>query len=251
MVKSDLRGIGVKKGVNLAFCGCKVVNLDKETVKIPGAPFSYNMLLADSRNLVETTSKLEEILSIWSYRALTVIGRISVFKILALSKILYISSMKTVPKFVTEKLDKLQKSFVWKSKKPKIEHSILIKDYSEGGLKDVDIKSKIVALQLTCIRRLHDGNFHPWKIITLNVLKPLGGSAVFHQNLDLTPELPNALPSFYRSLLSYWCENFSHYPDSKREISSEYIWYNKYIPIAGKPAFFRALEEPGIKHMSD
>ena len=127
----------------------------------------------------------------------------------------------------------------------------MIRDYSEGGLKDVDIKSKIVALQLTWIRRLHDENFHPWKLIPLNVLKPLGGSTVFHQNLDLTPELPNAVPSFYRNLLSYWCENFSHYPDSKREISSEYIWYNKYIRIAGKPVFFRALEERGIKHLSD
>ena len=29
--KSELCGIGVKEGVNLAFCGCKVVNLDKET----------------------------------------------------------------------------------------------------------------------------------------------------------------------------------------------------------------------------
>ena len=64
--------------------------------------------------------------------------------------------MKTVPKFISEKLAKLQKSFVWKSKKPKFKHSTLIRDYSEGGLKDVDIKSKIVALQLTWIRCLHD-----------------------------------------------------------------------------------------------
>ena len=37
--KSELCGIGVKKGVNLAFCGYEVVNLDKETVKILGASF--------------------------------------------------------------------------------------------------------------------------------------------------------------------------------------------------------------------
>ena len=65
--KSALCGIGVKKGVDLAFCGCKVVNLDKDTVKILGAYFSHNMLLVDSRNFVETISKLEGILSIWSY----------------------------------------------------------------------------------------------------------------------------------------------------------------------------------------
>ena len=80
--KSELCGIGVKKGEDLAFCGCKVVNLDKDTVKILGTHFSYNMLLADSRNFAETISKIEEILSIWSYRALTLIGRISIFKIL-------------------------------------------------------------------------------------------------------------------------------------------------------------------------
>ena len=89
------------------------------------------------------------------------------------------------------------------------------------------------------------------EINSFDVLKPLGGGTVFHQNLDLTPELPNALPSFYKNLLSHWCENFSHYPDSKGEISSKYIWYNKYIQIAVKPVFFRALEERGIKHISD
>ena len=118
--KSELCGIGVKKGVDVAFRGCEVVNLDKETVKIMGAHFSYNMSLVDSRNFVEIISKMEEILSIWSYRALTLTGRISFFKILALSKISYISSMKTVPKFTTEMLDKLQKPFVWKAKGPKL-----------------------------------------------------------------------------------------------------------------------------------
>ena len=54
--------------------------------------------------------------------------------------------MEIVPKSITEKLDKLQRSFIWKSKKPKVKHSTLTRDYSEGGLKDVDIKSEIVAL---------------------------------------------------------------------------------------------------------
>ena len=80
---------------------------------------------------METISKIEEILPVWLYRALTLIGGISVLKIFAFSKILHISSMKTDPKFITEKVD------------------TLIRDYSERGLKDVDINSKIVALQLT------------------------------------------------------------------------------------------------------
>ena len=73
--KAELCEIGVKKGVHLAFCGRKVVNLDKDTVKILGAHLSY-MLFLDSRNFVETISKIKEILSIWSYRALTLISRV-------------------------------------------------------------------------------------------------------------------------------------------------------------------------------
>ena len=102
--------------------------------------------------------------------------------------------MKIVPKSITEKLDKLQKSFIWKSKKPEIKHTSLIRDYSEGGLKNVDIKSKIVALQLTWIRRLHDENFHPWKLIPLNVLKPLGGSASISSELRLNVRITKCTP---------------------------------------------------------
>ena len=75
----------LREWVDLAFCECKVVNLGNDTVKILAAYFTYSMLFVDSKNFVETTSKVEEMLSM---------------------KILYISSMKTVPKFITEKLEK-------------------------------------------------------------------------------------------------------------------------------------------------
>ena len=161
-------------------------------MKILGAHFSYNMSLVDSRNFVETISKMEEILSIWSYRALTLIGRISVFKMLALSKILYISSVKVVPKSITEKLNKLQKSFIWKSKKPKIKHSTLIRGYSEGGLKDVDIKSKIVALQLTWIRRLC--KLSPMEINSFKCLEASGWKRSFSSELRFNVRITKCTP---------------------------------------------------------
>ena len=113
--KSELCGIGVKKGVDLTFCGCKVVNLDKETVKILGAHFSYNVTCGFKKFCGNYFQNGGNIISLVIY-SFNFNRGISVFKILALSKILYISSMKTVPKFITEKLDKLQKSLVWKSK---------------------------------------------------------------------------------------------------------------------------------------
>ena len=68
-----------------------------------------------------------------------------------------------VPKNVIDLLDNLQNEFIWSGKKAKIKHSTLIGDFNQGGLKKVDIVTKIQSLQLSWIRRLLDDNFHPCK----------------------------------------------------------------------------------------
>ena len=83
---------------------------------------------------------------------LALAGRILIFKSLALSKLLYVSTMKCLPKQMLDRLNTLQKSFIWSNRKPKIKHSTLIADYGEGGYKD--IKSKISALRVTWVTRL-------------------------------------------------------------------------------------------------
>ena len=35
-------------------------------------------------------------------------------------------------------INSLKKDFVWRGKRPKIKHSTLIRDYKEGGYKDVE-----------------------------------------------------------------------------------------------------------------
>ena len=62
-------------------------------------------------------------------------------------------------------LNKIHKDFIWDNKRAKIKHSTLISDYSDGGLRDIDIELKIKALQLSWLRRFHDSNLHPWKNI--------------------------------------------------------------------------------------
>ena len=95
--QSEICGIGVKKGVQMAFCGCKIVNLNISTIKILGVHFKYDEQLAKNMNFVETVNQVEKILRIWSWRSLTLSGRIVSFKALALSKIVYVASLVVVP----------------------------------------------------------------------------------------------------------------------------------------------------------
>ena len=81
-------------------------------------------------------------------------GEIVISKTIAISKIVFQSFVTTVPKHIASELEKIQKAFIWKNSTPKIKHETLCNDYERGGLKNVDIQNKIIALQCSWIRRL-------------------------------------------------------------------------------------------------
>ena len=88
--KCETAGIGVLNGVQVALCGMKCVNLNNETVKILGVHFSYNKNLEQDKNFCENIIKIENILKLWGMRHLTLEGRITVFKSLAVSKVVHL-----------------------------------------------------------------------------------------------------------------------------------------------------------------
>ena len=138
--KCEVSGIGVMNGVQTALCNVKNVNLKTDSIKILGVHFSYNKTIYESKNFVSVICKIENMLKAWKMRSLTISGKIVIFKTLAISKIVYISHMSSVPDCIISQLEKIHKDFIWSNKKAKIKHSTLINDYAEGGLRDVDIK---------------------------------------------------------------------------------------------------------------
>ena len=85
--KCEIAGIGFLKGVKVAVCGIKCVNLKANIIKILGIHFSYNNKLNMEKNFLTATSNIQSVLKIWHIRNLTLEGKILVFKTLALSKI--------------------------------------------------------------------------------------------------------------------------------------------------------------------
>ena len=76
---------------------------------------------------------MKSCLNCWRYRDLTIAGRIQIFKTLAISKVVYISTMKNLPRQFIEALNEVQQDFVWNKSRSKIKHSSLIGNYEEGG----------------------------------------------------------------------------------------------------------------------
>ena len=165
--KCEIAGIGSKKGVNMALCGMRNVNLTNDTIKSLGISYSYNEKLAHEKNFMNYIIRIHSILKIWGTRNLTLEGKINIFKTLAFSKIIHLALVANVPASFVDLLKNIQKEFLWSGKKPKIKHDTIRNEYDNGGLKSVHIIAKIVSLQCTWIRRLFDNNFISGKLYLL------------------------------------------------------------------------------------
>ena len=58
-------------------------------------------------------------------RDLSIAGNVTAFKTLAISKLVHLALLKTIPNSIIQGLSKIQKEFIWKTRNPKIKHGTL------------------------------------------------------------------------------------------------------------------------------
>ena len=228
--------------------------MKNDKIKILDCYSSYCKDLSEKYNFLEVINKLKTCLHVWKSRGLTLVGKILIFKTMALFKIFYIATVTVPSKRILDELDVIQKEFIWDSRRPKIKLAILIADYSEGGYKNVDIKSKLISLKLIWIKRLLDDNFHTWKHLAKNFLMPLGNACLLHSNLSLSYRCLHALnklQTFYQELIIFWTKICSTEPESMAEILGQSLWNNKFIRCKDKPIFYPQFSYRGINTISD
>ena len=143
--KCEIPGAGVLKGVAMELCGMECIDLTKNLVKILGIHFSYNEKIENEENFIKLIKKIENVLKIWRIRNLTVQGKITIFKTLAISKVIHLALVTNVPQVIIDQLNKIQKDFIWNRKYPKIKHSTLCNTHKNGGLKSVHIPNKLTS----------------------------------------------------------------------------------------------------------
>ena len=74
---------------------------------------------------------------------LTLEEKITIFKTLAISKMIHLASVTVLTNFTITRPIKTYKEFIGNHKRPKIKEKTLIKNFDKGSLKDVDIPSII------------------------------------------------------------------------------------------------------------
>ena len=79
-------------------------------------------------------------------QSLAIEGKITIFKTLKLSKVVYLALLTFAPNHITDELLKIQTNFILKSSPAKIKHKTLILDHKQGGLKCADVTFEIISL---------------------------------------------------------------------------------------------------------
>ena len=98
----------------------RCVNLHENTIKIFEIHYSYNKQLENDENFKTYIAKIENVLKLWRSRNLSLEGKMTVFKSLALSKITHLALVKIIPPSIIDQLNKIQKNFIWNGLKHKL-----------------------------------------------------------------------------------------------------------------------------------
>ena len=150
--KTELAWLGINNGKAI----CKDLNLKWVTsFKLLGINFLLDLDNMIQSNYQPVINKIENIISIYKARNLSLIGKIAVLKMIVVSKLVYTLSVLPLPTSnMFHHLEKLFRSFIWSNKTPKISMTELYKRVSKGGLRLTNLKCFNNALKLSWIKRL-------------------------------------------------------------------------------------------------
>ena len=133
---------------------------------------------------MEKIIKLESILNSWSARRLTLLGKITIIKSLAVSQIVYLLSALPAPQGILQKINLLLYNFLWGRKSEKIKTTEMINEYDKGGLKMIDIHSFNASFKIKWVQScLNTDDKGKWKSVFDCYLKNHGGKLLFQGNL--------------------------------------------------------------------
>ncbi len=189
------------------------------------------------------------LLNSWKQRKLTLIGRILIVKIFAISQFTYLANLTTFSDDRVRQINEVINNYIWNGKTCKVKKNIMIKDQQFGGLRMPDLKSIIVVQKLKWIKLALLNHMAYWKFTMQKLI------GVEHLSLFLLSNCNHrdfsVRSMFYKEVLDVW-NNVRYIDDTSQEgISRQLIFYNKHLKIGGKYFFNVKFLEVGLWRICD
>lgn len=229
--------------------GVKAEVIWTTVVKILGIYFTYNDKDMIKLNYCKKLNSLKCCLSLWRHRDLSVIGKITVVKTFAISQFLYTSSVISMPIDIQNQINNIIYKFIWNGP-DRMKRRVLCKNYDEGGLKMIDLKSRVETQNIMWLKRLIMPNEAGWKDILMYYMTPIGGMNLLKCNFDVK-NIYCKIPPFYKEALKIWAKLNAFNPTTTDHILNQCVWNNKYILIEKKTVYYSKFDEAGFHTLYD
>ena len=240
--------IGSLSNSEKTLCDEYPLDWSQEPLKALGVVFSPLVFNIWDLNSQEVLLKVKNILNQWSRRKLTLIGRITVIKSLALSKFVHLFiSLPAPPNELIKELEKMFYKFLWNSGPDRIKRRIIIKNIEYAGLRMVELRSFIKALKVSWLRRiLQQSDTGGWKeLASINFSEIFSFGGICAAKLSSNLQNP-----FWKDLMQVWSEFCEAVPvENIKQILICPIWHND--RIGNGQLFLRNWWDMGIRVIND
>ena len=230
----------------------------KTKIKILGIYFSNSVCASlIEENYTERIEKIKRLISAWEKRNLSIMGKIIIAKTFLISQLVYFMQAFIIPEKVLTEINRILFRFIWKKRDnnkkafEKVKRVVMCNDYTQGGLKMIDIKQMQISFILQWVIRL-TGNLGTNKcaIIPRMIFLSHGPNfECFRSNVNSKSfkGLDHIKSFFWSSVLKTWLDNNC----TPSNTVNQYLWNNKSFAYAGKTLYFRNWAEKGLTSLQD
>lgn len=218
--------------------------------KLLGITFNVDLSTMVTLNFADKILQLKSSVKQWNRRCLTPLGKITVIKSMLLPKITHL--LLSLPNPDTNSMQEINNifyDFLWHGR-TKIKHSVVVKQYFEGGLKMINFKSFVDALKITWIRRIVQNKCN-WQLVLkskLSIQKLLCCGSDYIRNF--LPALKNEFwEDVFKALLKF--EYLIDVDLDKNNLQHTPIFYNKYLTVDGRSFWYNTWFQKGVHYVMD
>ena len=191
--KSEVAWIGSARDRGAITSEYKYIDLRNECIKILGINYTYSSELQMINNFDKCQENFISSLRYWKFRNLSLYGRVTILKTLAIPKIKYICNVLIPSETFIRNIKSEIVNFLWKSSTSKIKYSTIISNRMDGGLDLPDIENLLKSCRIMWVKRLLDNKNCLWQEIPRYYLRKVGLWPV-DINLDPLCYKSNKLP---------------------------------------------------------
>ena len=199
-----------------------------KTARCLGVYVGHDEISSNKKNWIDKKGNIEGLLNSWKHRKLSIFGKVTIIKTLALSKLSYMALNFVTPDIIFKDLDKLFYNFLW-YKRERIKRNTLIGNLANGGIQMMDVESHFNALKASWVAKIinhESSSLHIGKAIINNFAKDKLLLKMNSTDITYLDEIP---PFYKQVLVGYFKSDTSRKPETQKEILNEVIWGNKHI----------------------